>query len=299
MRVPVILALAMGVGSCVVISQEPVAPKTDAAQEVVKKPKVEIGRKVLINKIEAVVVGPEGNDIIDTFDVQRPGIDGRVRSLDDRIREREMYQDAKGMKLVDKDQVQKQLKAVQKDNNLTEEGLQQIFKAGGYSYEEGVEQFEVMTAVNQVTGFKVASKMIVSEKDVRAYCNEHPEMLEAEYELAYARFPSYTASSASELKQKLSQKKLSVSWDEAFWIKHSEIAPEKKAIYSLQKGQIYVSASQSGYELIKLVDKKDEKPVPIEQRYAEIERALQPSKYQQLFQAYLNELDEKNAVIRL
>lgn len=278
------------------IQADQITPAHDSGDSL-KKP--EVKKKVLINKIEAVVVGPEGSDIIDTFDVQRPGIDGRVRTLNDRIREREMYQDAKTMKLVDKEQVQKQLKAVQKENNLTEDALKNIFKSGGYTYEEGLEQFEMMTAVNQITGFKVASKMIIPEKDVIAYCNEHPEMLEAEYELSFASIPLYQASSAKELKQKLTQKQLSIAWDEPFWIKKSEIAAEKKAIHALTKGQVYVSKGASGYELIKLIDKKEERPVPVKDRYAEVERALQPVKYQQLFQSYLQELDDKMAVIRL
>lgn len=254
---------------------------------------------MLINKIEAVVIGPEGNDIIDTFDVQRPGIDGRMRTIDDRILERKMYQDAKSMKIVDPEAVQKQLKTVQKDNNLSEEALRGIFQAGGYSYEEGVQQFEVMTAVNQITGFKVASKMIIPEKDIVAYYNAHPEMLEAEYNIRFAQFPSYAAASSPQLKKKIASGDLVIAWDEPFWIKHTEIAQEKNYIYKLKPKQIHVHRTATGgYELIQLVEKKDERPVPLAERYAEIERALQPQKYQQLFVDYKKELDDKMAVIR-
>lgn len=252
-----------------------------------------------VNRTEAIVYGPEGSDIIDTFDISRPGIDGQMRTLQDRILERKMFQFGKERGLLDKDAVTRQLKAVQRDNNLSEDGLKKIFQAGGFTYDEGVAQFEVMTVVNQVTGMKVSSKLIIPEKDIVSYYTNNPIMLESEYYLQRSELSETISSTVSELKKKLSRNEVKLEWAEPFWIMQSELASNKHFIFKMKRGQLHIEKQGGIYEIFRLVDKKDERPMPLEERRAEIVQLLQPVKYKELFEELKKELDEKMAVVRL
>ena len=257
---------------------------------------------ILADTIQAVVCGPEGADIITATDVQRPGIDGSRRSLEDKVMERRMYQDAVQFKMVpEKEVVQKNLQTVQRENNLTQDQLKEIFRAGGYSWEEGLQQFETMMAVNQIVSFKVMSRLIVPESEIVAFHEENPKIIEASYYLRRAEVPISVASTKSSLKQKLLSQEFyeSLDWSDPFWIDHGDVAPEKQYIYKMIKNQIALNAVEGGFELFELVDKKDECIVPLEQRYDEIVNLLRQPKHKELMGNYKKELFNNAVVVYL
>lgn len=245
-----------------------------------------------INKIEAVVFGPE-TEVITTSDITNPGIDGRVHSLEDRLMESKLYLYAKDNKMTDPDATLKMLKRVQLDNNLSDDGMKELFKEYGYTYDEGLEQFSRMTAANQVMGFKVGSRLNIPEREIIKYWQENPVMREPNYKLQRALIDLAQADSVKDLKEKLTQGSVKAAWSEPFWIDKSDVAQEKEFIFNLKPKQVNVAVTPEGYELFRLLEKKDERPVALEERREEIERILQPVRYRDLFSTFKKDLDER------
>ena len=254
---------------------------------------------IVVDRVEAVVIGPEGTDVITLSDTRRPSIDGRLRTLDAQIEERKMYQDAKANHLVDPEAVDKQLKILQRDNNLSVDGMNDAFRAAGYTPEEGKEQFAVMTGVNNIIGMKVSSKVMVSDQEVVDSYNKAPEMLEESYCLKRAEIPLTQAASTGELKKQLKERELKPEWTSEYWINRSEIDEAKSFVFAMPKGQMHIDKTQYSYELLRLVDKEEVRAAPLDaNRRLAIENDLRQSKFSAGMRAYHQELDEANAVIR-
>ncbi|MCL5875308.1 MAG: hypothetical protein M1114_02445 [Candidatus Dependentiae bacterium] len=254
---------------------------------------------IVIDRIEAVVLGPESSDVITLSDTKRPGIDGRIRTLDARIDERKMYQNAVSSKLVSSDEVEKALNLLMKDNNLSIEARDQVFREAGYDPEEGRKEFEVMTGVNNLMGMKVSGKVIVPHKEIVEQYNKNPEMLEESYYLQRAEFPIAQAASASDLRQQLKDHKIKPRWSQSYWIDRSEMDEKKAYIFDMPKGQLYIDKNKDSYELIRLVDKKERRPKPLDDKtYAEIRGQLQQDKWTKQLELLRAELDEESAVVR-
>ncbi len=258
-----------------------------------------------VDSIQVTIYGSERTDIITASDARRPGLDGSARTMDDLVYEKLMYQDAiKYHMLPDAAAIDKQLKSVQREHNLTLDQLKGIFKSGGYTYDEGREQFGIMTAVNQVIGFKIGSRLVVSEQEINTYYNAHPDVIEASYQLQRVVVPFDTLDSKDRL-QKLLQTyahsgktKLSVNWSAPFWINESDVASEKKHIFALQPGKMSSPvAVEDGFELFKMLQRKESCVRPLQERHREIANALRQPKQIQLLQDYRNELKDSASIV--
>jgi len=262
-------------------------------------------QKYYVDSIQVTVYGSEGTDIITASDVRRPGLDGSSRTLDDLVYEKLMYQDAlKYHMLPDTDAIDKHLKSVQREHNLTLDQLKGIFKSAGYSYEEGRAQFGVMTAVNQVIGFKIGSRLVVSEQEINCYYDAHPEVIETSYQLQRVVVPFDTLKSKNILKNNLTayaktgKTKLSIDWSMPFWINESDVASEKKHIFALDSNKISNPTEiEDGFELFKLLQKKEAQLRPLQERYREIANLLRQPKQVQLLEEYKIELKDNSSVV--
>lgn len=260
-----------------------------------------------IDMIKVVIFGEERTDIITQSDTEKPSLDGHKRSQEDLILERLMYQDAARYKMLpNEDAIDKRLHAVQRENNLSQDDLKNIFRASGYTYQEGRELFAIMTAVGTVLDFKIMSRLIVPEKDIIAYYQEHPVMQEPTFQLERALVIHPDHWSADKFKtelQSLVELKpscLEVEWSNPFWVNKSDIAANRQFITSMEVNTISIAEeSAAGVELIKLVNKKDEHLMTLEERYHEIADLLKRPKYEEMFKAYKQELFNNAALLYL
>jgi len=260
----------------------------------------------IVDQIKTVIFGPEETDIITQSSINRPGIDGSVRSEEDIILERLMVQDAKKYKMMpDDDAIDKHLKAVQRENNLTMEQMHQIFEQAGYTYEEGRKQFGDMTAVQQVVGFKVQSNAVmVPEKEIQKYYDEHPVYLLARYQLERAFVPYSKMSNKEKLKERLlllNEKPRAVreiEWGEPFWINKDDLAQEMRFIHEMQPGDISKPiARERGYDLFKLLKKEEKRIMPLEDRRLEIINTLREPRYMGMLDNYKKELMNDASIV--
>jgi len=260
----------------------------------------------LIDKIEAVIFGHEDTVIVTKSDVDRLTLDGRYRSLDDVIMEKLMFQEAKKYKIVpDENAINRYLAAVQRESNLSLADLKAMFSTAGYTYEEGRAQLGIMQAVNSFLDFRIRSRLIVLDRDVQAYYNDHPKHEEAAYRLKVAVIP-FDANKEREVQKKeiedrlrLGKKIVGTNWSDPFWINKPDIAQEKKFIFNLKPGMVSKPRkSASGFELFVLIDFRDQRLVPLEERYQEISRILIEPMHETLKKEMEQELLGVSSIVR-
>lgn len=255
----------------------------------------------LLDKICVVVFSEESTEIITQSDLERPGLDGSPRSLNDLILEKLVFADAKKMKIVaDEEAVDRHLMSVQKDNNLTLDQLKEIFKSAGYSYEEGRAQFGVMTTVNSMLDFKIRSRLMIPEKEITAYYDEHPEIEEAQYKLVKTIVPYADDREQQQIKLNPPSKSTiaGLAWSEPFWITQSELAEDKQFITSLPAGAVAApQETPEGFELFRMIERKEERLKPLLDRYQEITEALRKPRYDKLFAEYKKELFDNASLV--
>lgn len=267
----------------------------------------------LIDGIGAVMFGQAGTEIVTLSDVHRPSLTGVQQSQEDIIFERLVYLDAQKFKISpDEEAVDKYLQEIQKQNNLTLEELKQIFRQAGYSYEEGREQFKRLQTVKSLLDYKIHSNLIVPRQEIEAYYKNNPVTQEAEYTLEYAMIPFkgdkqdqredltefVTKQAASKKAKKDEAQELGLVWNEPFTMKKSEIADDKEFIFDMKVGAISMPREGTGgFELYRLVDKKDERVATLEERYQEIVRTLTEPKYEKLMSDYKKQLFDSVAIV--
>src|SRR6266404_6470612 len=104
---------------------------------------------VLLDQIEVVVYGQEDVEIITKSDIDRPSLGGGFRTKEDIVFEREVLLDAKKHHIPqDEEAVDAYLAQMQREYNLSEDQLEDIFTSAGYTVEEGRAQLQMMQTVN-------------------------------------------------------------------------------------------------------------------------------------------------------
>jgi len=251
----------------------------------------------LLDTIQAVVRLEKDAEIITKSDVDRPNLGGEVRPLQDIIFERSIFLDAKKRQIPkDEDAIETYLRSVQRDNNLTDDELKGIFTAEGYTYEEGRAQLQMMQMINTMMDFMIRSNLVVPRKDVIAYYNAHPQVIEPSYTLQRVVIPFSKTKTKVQQKRKLmralkAKEKQNMHWSELFTINQSDIAEDKKFIIAMKPGNISVPIEvPTGFELFRLKEKTEERLVSLDERYRDIVDILRRPKYEELLQDYKDKL---------
>ncbi len=260
----------------------------------------------MIDTIQAVVFGQGGTEIVAYSDVVRPSLSGTPRTLDDLIFERLVFLDAQKFKiLADEEAVDRYLTIVQKENNLTLDQLKEVFSSAGYSYEEGREQFKRLQTVNSMLDFKIRSHVIVPRNLVETYYNENPVFEEAAYKIQIGLLPYIAGKEAAQKKAlaymaKTGRSVRGIEWGEPFWVKKDDIAGDKQFVFDLKVGRSSMPQDLGhGFEIYRLVDKKDERLMPLEERYREIADILRRPIYQELMEKYKQHLFDTTSILFL
>lgn len=259
---------------------------------------------VLIDQIEVVVYGQDV-EIITKSDVDRPSLGGGFRTKEDIVFEREVLLDAKKHHLPrDEESIDAYLAQIQREYNLSQEQLEEIFVASGYTVEEGREQLQIMQTINTMLDIKIRSNVIITRKNVEEYYKNNPVVIEATYTLERAFVPQSTKMSTDEqftILVKYSKTKKGVAgiaWSEPFTLNHSDIAESKHFIYTMKPGEISRPCLvNGGFELFKLVEKVPEQVKSLEDSYKEIVDILRRPKYEELMEEYREHLSQHCSVV--
>lgn len=259
----------------------------------------------LIDKINAVIYGDEVTSVVTKSDTERLSLDGAPRTQDAVILEHLIFSDAQKFKITpDEASVDRYIAMVQRENNLSVSDLEKMFAAAGYTFKEGRQQLGIMFAVNSMIDFKIKSRLIVPEAQVIAYYDANPVREEASYKLQRAFIPVPAGVKREAFEKDLAKRIKTgaalpaAQWSSPFWIKESEIAADKQFIISLPCGALsQAHAVDDGYEVFRLLEKKDEHLVPLEDRYREISDQLRRPLFEKLFDDYKKGLFDSASIV--
>lgn len=265
-----------------------------------------------IDQIRAIVFSDK-MIVITQSDIERPGLDGMPRSLEDIILENLIFQDARMYKTQagteqeaeDEEAVNKYLSAIQREHNLTLDQVKEMFTAAGYTFEEGKKQLNVMQTVNSMLDFKIRSHLIVPEREILKYYEEHKSeaYYPAEYyiERALVPFEEDKGAQYNALKKFAHGKNASitVTWQEPFWIQEQELAQDKAFIKTMAVGDISEPVEvDEGFELFRLANKKERKERVLDDALKnEITAILRQPLFKERFEEYKKSLFDKVAIV--
>jgi len=218
--------------------------------------------RLLVDETKAMVHGSERSQLFCKSDIERRGIDSRVRNLDDLIADELTYQQAMRLKVPIEDSiVQEQLNRTLRGFGLKPGDEQVIFAQEGYDKKEGFEQFRVMYGVNIMLDHQVKTNLIVPDEAIIAAYNENPITHKPAYFLDTAFIPLSADQAIDELQNKVNAfiktgKGLAVSWSEPYWLKERDMSKELDFILEMKPNQIRSQKVASGIQLYRLRKKR-------------------------------------------
>jgi len=194
--------------------------------------------------------------------------------------------------------VENYITSLQEQYHITREQLQEMFKNAGYSYQEGLAEFKRMLLIDALLNFKIKSRLVITEQDVRDYYNNHVQLEPAAYRIQKGFLGQDVLSDQQrEALKKDGSYSSSVEWLTPYWLQDDEISDTRAFIKKLKLHQIILEKVSNGYEVIKLVKKRDAKKRSFEESYKEIVELLKQPLFDTLLQEYKNELHKKYPVV--
>jgi hypothetical protein len=162
----------------------------------------------------------------------------------------------------------------------------------------------MLQTVNSMIDFKIRSHVIVPRHLVEQYYREHPVYEPALYKIQIGFMP-YADNREAQKKAltymaKTGKEVRNITWREPFWIKQDEVASDKQFIFDLKVNQISLPVDTGyGFEIYRLVDKKEMRQIPLEERYKDIANILRQPIYQELMEKYKKQLFDTSSIIYL
>jgi hypothetical protein len=261
--------------------------------------------RYIIDSIIAVVPSPEGNKVITQSELDRPAIDGTMRSKQDLVRNARLHNKAReyGM-LPSETDIDEHLNSIKRENKMTHDDIVKLFDSAGYTFAEGREQLGEMSAISTFMSVKVHSRLLVPEREIRAYYDEHPEYLEPQFELQRGLMPFDMNMTKDEQREKIEatlragRSVPNIIWADAFWIDLVDLAEDKQFITQMQPGEVRLSQELvEGFEFFKLLDRRDRRLKSYEDRYNEIATLLRRPRAERMFSELEQQLEATMPVI--
>ncbi|MDR3646521.1 MAG: hypothetical protein P4L22_03195 [Candidatus Babeliales bacterium] len=271
------------------------------------EPDFEPGKLELLDKIEAEVTTSTQDStdvqIITMSDIKKRGFDGGKYTLDDLINEALADNLGKTFKInLTDDDVNKYLKRA----NLTDKKqLKKLTETWGYeSLEDFYESFKKIYRANTALNYEMSSQLVVLEKEIQDYYEQHPVYKEAVYTIETTFVLLDSTKTKEELKKELEEfaagtKNLDyIIWDLPITIKKAEVTDSSKFLEDMAIGSIYIKELNDGFDLFKLIDKQPDITVPLEERKKVIVEKLQTQKHEQAAQKVNDNLHSKAIVYK-
>ena len=261
---------------------------------------------VLLDQCLAVIFTSGGSVVITQSDIDRPSLDGAVKTIEDVIFELLVLQYAKDHGIeISEDSIDKYLESIQREHGLTSRQLKEMFTQAGYTYQEGREQIGAMFAVGEVMNFKIRSRLVIPEREVRAYYDAHPIIQDSRARVKRGFIPFNKKIDIEKQKDdiekriKAKKKIKGIEWSQPFWVQKGDIASDKQFLFEVDLN--FLSGLQEvtdGFEIYKVLEQFSERLIPISDRYHEISDSLLEPRYNKLYEEFKRELLDASSIIR-
>jgi hypothetical protein len=262
-----------------------------------------IAERYLVDKIDAVVMGYQNTDVfvelIMRSDSDRPNLLGQMVSQEQLVKDACYYIDARRLHAVMlEDQIEIVWNNLLHAYNLTREGLVNVVQGLGYSEEEARKQLGRINTINQLIDMRVTGNIVIEKAEIEAYYEAHPAYHDGMYTLQRAIIPfeSDQDTQEQELKSQIATHAdgLTATWSQSFTVGFSEVAKSKASIHTAQAGDVvFTGKTNEGFELYKLVARKEPVLKTLVEQYDEIVDALRQPQAEKMLAAYQESLEKK------
>jgi len=290
-----------------VVNEPTEMPVTQAASEPEKEPEFQTGKLELLDKIEAEIVTstPDSIDtqIITTSDIRKRAFDGGKYTLDDLINEALADNLGKVFKInLTDDDVNKYLKRA----NLTDKKqLKKLTEQWGYeSLEEFYENFKKIYRANSALNYEMSSQLVVTEEEIQEDYKNNPVYKEGYFTIETTFVLLDSTKTKDELRQELEdfvngKRDLDyIIWDMPITVKKTEIPKANNFLENMPPQSIYIKELNDGFDLFKLIDKKDDYLVPLEENKKERIDKLQTKKQEEVYKKVNENLHSKAIIYK-
>jgi hypothetical protein len=262
-----------------------------------------MAERYLVDKIDAVVMGYQNTDVfvelVMRSDSERPNLLGQMISQEQLVKDACYYLDARRLRAVmTEEHIDMVWANLLHAYNLTREGLVNVVKGLGYTEEEARKQLGRINTINQLIDMRVTGNIVIEKTEIEAYYEAHPAYHDGIYTLQRAIIPFETDPDVQEtdLKQQVATHAdgLQAAWSDQFTVGFSEVAKNKAQIHSAQAGEVvFTGKTHEGFELYKLVARKEPVLKTLVEQYDEIADALRQPQAEKLLALYQESLEKK------
>ncbi|MBV8660926.1 MAG: hypothetical protein JO129_02165 [Candidatus Dependentiae bacterium] len=261
---------------------------------------------MLLDQGAFVVSGPVGNTMITYSDVfDKLNLDGTLLPLDHQIKMEIIRQEVISDKMpLDDTAADKYLANIQKANNLSIDDLEELASQCHRTFSELKQLLTLQYTYDFFLYHKFRAHLVPSDQDVENYCNENPEV-EAGYCIIQVAFVEFKADNKEEVHEKIDAivagtiSDNSIEWSDPIKVNIVDIADDKLFIKDMTPGQINVIEDKKVFELYRLVEKQNERTVPISERKAWVIDHLNRKMYEDLLAKYEEHMMDNVAIIDL
>jgi hypothetical protein len=251
----------------------------------------------------AIIYGHEKTIVITKKDLERSHAMGKEESLQDIIDGWLIWNDAQQLKInAPDDAIEKYLVNLQKQNHMTAAQFTEALIHQGYPLEQFKGDLSRMYVVNGMIDFKIRSHIVIPREKIVEYYEQNPVMCPAAFKLRTGLIPF-----SKKLEKKVQQKNIinalkkgvstKISWNNPFWIDEPDIAADKQFIVGLQVDNFHITEQSDGFLIYQVIEKKDTRPLSLEDRYMEITHILKSELEVSLLEDYKEELRKKAVIV--
>jgi parvulin-like peptidyl-prolyl isomerase len=265
-------------------------------------------KKELVDKIVARVNGV--NILKSDVDQRRISKSGQPFTLNELVTEELYVQKAVERKMWPNDtEIKRQIVNLKIHNgigHLTDEEFKSELEQEGFTLQEYKYQLGRMLAGEKLKQAECNERVVVTKQEVEQYHKNNPEKIEEKYKLKMRELSEKEVDKSGKrvmLKGKdglVCHNVGDSGWDDMGWVEKSNIDKRLAFVSTMQKGAVSKPVKIGAtYHVVKLEDKTGARKKTLEERYADIERALQNQKKIQFEKEFESELKKKSFIVHL
>lgn len=251
----------------------------------------------LINKI---VVRVNGVNIL-TSDLEKPRLakNGKPFTLDEAIFDELLYLRAAELKMLPSDiDIEHQITNFKVQNGLdqlSDEEFEEELKEGGMDLKEYKRQYGRLIAVENIKRTETSEKLMVTSQEVERSYDKNPPVQQEAYHLKTCVLPQGQHEKSKEL---VAQNK--VEWEDLGFIETAKISKDFSIVFAMKTGDLSEPLKMGDhYELISVVEKREQRKKTLQESYQEIERKLQDEKRDRCLKDLERDLKAKASIVYL
>lgn len=238
---------------------------------------------VSIDETAALVATTAQTGVITQVDVQTPDLAGNKVDLEELVNQELFYQDGDKKGMGGEEQVERYLRAIQEEHDMTRDEIEEMFAAFGLTYEQGVDKIGRLQVVNTNLDFEIRSNLMITPEEIQAYYEKHPEVTEAHIFVSIGRHDDEQGM---------------VIWGNAFWLDESQLADDKKNLLTVELNKEVTIPNDDGIAVYyKVIERQDAQLVSLEERHQEIEYLLLQDKYRIKMEEFTDRLSQRASVL--